>query len=53
MLENVLSGDHATVQKRVTVKTLTSVGLIALVVQAVPVPLPIIGLRAILVKDHE
>ena len=32
MLENVLSRNHATVQKKVTVKTLTSVGLIALAV---------------------
>ena len=32
MLENVLSRNHATVKKKVTVKTLTSVGLIALAV---------------------
>lgn len=32
MLENVLSRNHATVQKKITVKTLTSVGLIALAV---------------------
>ena len=32
MLENVLSRNHATIQKKVTVKTLTSVGLIALAV---------------------